>query len=81
MSTYNVLVVEDEEEIARAIEVYLRNQNYHVLIASNGLEALNLFAKETIHLILMDIMMPLLDGIQITIKKRCHLTGGIFFIH
>ena len=70
MSTYNILIVEDEEEIARAIEVYLRNQNYHVLRASNGLEALNLFSKETIHLILMDIMMPLLDGIQTTIKIR-----------
>ncbi len=70
MNTYNILVVEDEEEIANAIEVYLRNQNYHVFKASNGIEALNIFAKETIHLILMDIMMPILDGIQTTIKIR-----------
>ena len=70
MNTYNILVVEDEEEIAHAIEIYLRNQNYEVFKASNGVDALDLFAKETIHLVLMDVMMPRLDGIQTTIKLR-----------
>ena len=67
---YNVLVVEDEKEIAAAIEVYLKNQNYNVVIAYNGIEALEAFERQEIHLILMDIMMPVMDGIQTTVKIR-----------
>lgn len=70
METYNILVVEDEKEIADAIEVYLHNQNYNVFKAYNGLEALELFKTQTIHLVLMDIMMPILDGIQTTLTLR-----------
>lgn len=70
MYTYTILVVEDETEIANAIEIYLRNQNYQVFKAANGIDALDLFTKETIHLVLMDVMMPKLDGIQTTIKLR-----------
>jgi len=67
---YNILVVEDEKEIAAAIEVYLKNQNYGVYKAYNGMEAIRIFEKEKIDLILMDVMMPILDGIQTTIKIR-----------
>jgi DNA-binding response OmpR family regulator len=70
MNTYNILVVEDEKEIADAIEVYLKNQNYNVFKACDGLAALELFNKEKIHLILMDIMMPKLDGTSTTLKIR-----------
>lgn len=77
---YNVLVVEDEKEIAAAIEVYLKNQNYNVFKAYNGVEALEAFEKLEIHLILMDIMMPVLDGIQTTIKIREKSKVPIIFL-
>ena len=67
---YNILVVEDEKDIAAAIEIYLKNQNYNVYKAYNGIEAIEIFEKEDIHLILMDIMMPKMDGTEATIKIR-----------
>jgi len=77
---YNVLVVEDEKEIAAAIEVYLKNQNYNVVIAYNGIEALEAFERQEIHLILMDIMMPVMDGIQTTVKIREKSKVPIIFL-
>jgi len=77
---YNVLVVEDEKEIAAAIEVYLKNQNYNVVIAYNGIEALEAFERQEIHLILMDIMMPVMDGIQTTVKIREKSNVPIIFL-
>jgi DNA-binding response OmpR family regulator len=77
---YNILVVDDEKEIADAIEIYLKNQNYNVLKAYNGKEALEVFEREEIHLILMDIMMPLLDGTSATIKIRENSTVPIIFL-
>jgi len=77
---YNVLVVEDEREIAAAIEVYLKNQNYNVFKAYNGIEALEVLEKQEIHLILMDIMMPRMDGIQATIKIREKSNVPIIFL-
>ncbi|MBE6024181.1 MAG: response regulator transcription factor [Cellulosilyticum sp.] len=65
-----ILVVEDEVEIAKAIEVYLKTQQYEVVKASNGQEALELFEKESFDLILMDLMMPIMDGVQTTLKIR-----------
>ncbi|MEG6616769.1 response regulator transcription factor [Peptococcaceae bacterium 1198_IL3148] len=67
---YNILVVDDEKEIVTAIGVYLKNQNYHVFKAYDGAKALDIFAKEEIHLVLMDIMMPKMDGIKATMKIR-----------
>lgn len=67
---YRILVVEDEKEIADAIEIYLKEQSYEVIKASNGKEALEVFNSLQIDLILMDLMMPVLDGIQATIKIR-----------
>ncbi|MGI6575753.1 MAG: response regulator transcription factor [bacterium] len=80
MLMYNILVVEDEQEIAAAIEVYLQNQNYNVFKAANGEEALQVFAREEIHLILMDIMMPKLDGIKSTMKIRETSNVPIIFL-
>ena len=77
---YNILVVEDEKEIAAAIEVYLKNQNYNVVIAYNGIEALEAFERQEIHLILMDIMMPVMDGIQTTVKIREKSKVPIIFL-
>ncbi len=77
---YNILVVDDEKEITDAIEVYLKNQNYNVFKAYNGVEALDIFDKEEIHLIIIDIMMPKLDGTKATIKIRGKSTVPIIFL-
>ena len=58
----NILVCDDDKEIAGAIEIYLRNEGYHVFKAYDGIQALEIARKEMIHLIIMDIMMPNLDG-------------------
>ena len=68
--SYTILVVEDEKEIADAIEIYLKMQNYDVIKAEDGMKALRIFEKEKIDLILMDLMMPVLDGVQATLKIR-----------
>ena len=67
---YNILVVDDDKEIVESIEIYLRNEGYKVFKAYDGLEALDILTNEEIHLILMDIMIPKLDGIKATIKIR-----------
>lgn len=70
MKAYNVLVVEDEREIADAIEIYLVNQGYKVFKGYNGSEGLELIERENIHLAIVDIMMPIMDGIALTMKLR-----------
>lgn len=67
---YNILVVDDDKEIVESIEIYLRNEGYKVFKAYDGIEALDILTTEEIHMILMDIMMPKLDGIKATIKIR-----------
>lgn len=67
---YKILVVEDEKEIADALEIYLRGQNYEVVKACNGEEAITIFEQGGVDLILMDLMMPVMDGIQTTLKIR-----------
>ena len=67
---YNVLIVEDEKEICQAIEIYLKNQGYHVYKAYNGQEGLDIIKNNEIHLAIVDIMMPIMDGIQMTMKVR-----------
>ena len=69
-SNINILVVDDDREIAQAIEIYLRNEGYNVFKAYDGLEAVNVAEKEDLHLIIMDIMMPKLDGMQATMRIR-----------
>ena len=70
MDLYSVLVVEDENDIAVAIEAYLTNQGYKVFIANNGIEGLEVLEKETIHLAIVDVMMPRMDGITFVMKLR-----------
>jgi DNA-binding response OmpR family regulator len=70
MLTYNVLVVDDDDEIRDAIEIYLRNEGMNIFKAKDGIEALMLLEEEDIHLIVMDIMMPRMDGIKATFKIR-----------
>ncbi len=67
---YNILVVDDDKEIVESIEIYLKNEGFNIFKAYNGIEALEILVEKEIHLILMDIMMPKLDGIKATIKIR-----------
>lgn len=67
---YNILVVDDDKEIVESIEIFLINEGYNVYKAYNGIEALDVLVNKDVHLILMDIMMPKLDGIKATIKIR-----------
>ena len=66
----NILVCDDDKEISDAIKIYLANEGYQVFKASNGLEALAAVEEHEIHLIIMDVMMPQMDGLRATIKIR-----------
>ena len=66
----NILVCDDDREIVNAIEVYLQNEGYDVFKAFDGIEVLTAIEKNEIHLILMDIMMPKMDGMRATMKIR-----------
>ena len=70
MNDYNILVIDDEREIVELIEIYLKNEGIRVIEASDGLQALEALEREEIHLIIMDVMMPVMDGIKATFKIR-----------
>ena len=70
MKKSHILIVEDEPEIAVAIEAYLLNQGYLVTLASNGIEALEVVYSQSIDLAIVDVMMPKMDGITFTMKLR-----------
>ena len=71
--TYRILVCDDDHEIARAIGIYLRSSGYEAVETHDGAEALELCRTQTFHLLILDIMMPGLDGIQTTeILRRTH---------
>ena len=67
---YNIVVCDDEKDIAAALEIYLAAEGYRVLKAENGREALSLAAKEEVHRMLLDIMMPQMDGLETLAKLR-----------
>ncbi len=67
---FNVLIVDDEVEIIELIEVYLQNDGYKVFKATNGVDALNIINEEKIHIVVLDIMMPGIDGLQVCMKIR-----------
>lgn len=67
---YNVLVCDDEKDIVSALKIYLTSEGYNVFEASNGKEAVEVVESQEIHLVLMDIMMPVMDGIQAMVKIR-----------
>ena len=68
--TYTILVCDDDKAIVDAIEIYLTQEKYHVLKAYDGLEALKVLEENEVHLILMDVMMPKMDGLKATMKIR-----------
>ena len=66
----NILVCDDDREIVDAIEIYLSQEGYKIYKAYDGEQAIQILDKEDIHLLIMDIMMPRLDGIRATLKIR-----------
>ncbi len=66
----NILVVDDDKEIVESISLFLMGESYNVLKAYNGLEALELLNEKEVHLMILDIMMPKLDGIKTLMKLR-----------
>ena len=67
---YNVLVCDDEKDIVSALKIYLTSEGHNVLEAYNGKEAVEIVESQEVHLVIMDIMMPIMDGIQAMVKIR-----------
>ena len=67
---YSILICDDDSDIAAALEIYLKAEGYRTLRAANGREALDVASRETVHLALMDIMMPGMDGLAATVQLR-----------
>ena len=65
MNDYNILVIDDEVEIVELVEVYLINEGYKVFKAYNGEHGLKILDSEKIHLVVLDIMMPGIDGLAV----------------
>ncbi|GAA4830673.1 response regulator transcription factor [Paenibacillus vulneris] len=65
-----ILLVDDEKEITNLLEIYLKNEGFHVCTASDGVEALEILQTTTVDLIILDVMMPRMDGIQACMKIR-----------
>ena len=80
MEKYNILVVEDDKEIREGLAIYLRNQGYQVFQAGNGQEGLEVCGQEEIHLAIIDIMMPVMDGISMTIRLRERYDFPVIFL-
>ncbi len=77
---YNILVCDDDKEIVEAIEIYLSQEGYHILKAYDGMQALKLLETEDVHLLILDVMMPRLDGIHATLKIREKHSIPIIFL-
>jgi len=77
---YNILVCDDDIDIRNALTIYLKQEGYHVFHATNGLEAVEAVQHENIHLILLDVMMPKMDGIFATAKIRETSNVPILFL-
>lgn len=67
---YNILVCDDDEAIVEAISIYLGTEGYRVFKAFDGMEALSILKEQTIHLLIIDVMMPKLDGVRTVMKLR-----------
>ena len=68
----NILVCDDDKDIVEAIEIYLTQEGYRILKAYDGQEALDILNSETVDLLIIDVMMPRLDGIRATRQARCN---------
>lgn len=77
---YNILVVEDESGIRETICIFLENQGYHVFAAENDLEGLEIIKTNEIHLAVVDIMMPVMDGMTMVLKLRENYDMPVIFL-
>jgi len=77
---YNILTCDDDEDIRNALAIYLGQEGYKVFHAANGMEAVRIMGREDIHLILLDVMMPEMDGIFATVKIRETSNVPILFL-
>lgn len=77
---YRVLVCDDDVAILESIKIYLENEGYEVLTATDGVEALDVIAENEIHCLVLDIMMPRLDGLRTTLKIREKYNFPIIFL-
>ena len=80
LTVANILVCDDDREIVDAIEIYLSQDGYQIFKAYDGEQAIEVLKKEDIHLLIMDIMMPRLDGIRATLKIREHSSIPIIIL-
>ncbi|HPD00016.1 MAG TPA: response regulator transcription factor [Acetivibrio sp.] len=80
MDKFNILVCDDDKAIVDALEIYLRQENYNVIKAYTGKQALKALEQEKIHLVIMDVMMPELDGLTATVKIREELNIPIIML-
>lgn len=80
MEMNHVLVVEDDKEIREGVEIYLKSQGYEVFQAADGVEGLEVIEKEDIHLAIVDIMMPRMDGISMVLKLREKYDFPVIFL-
>ena len=76
----NILVCDDDKEIVDAIEIYLNQEGYQIYKAYDGEQAVSMLKEQNIHLLIIDIMMPKLDGIRATIKIRESSSIPIIFL-
>lgn len=76
----NILICDDDKDIVDAIKIYLSQEGYNILTAYNGLEALEVIKNNTVHLLIIDIMMPKMDGIHATLKIRETNSMPIIFL-
>lgn len=77
---YNILICDDEKDIVSALEIYLSDGNYTFFEAYNGKDALGIINKNDIHLVLMDIMMPVINGIEAIIEIRKRSNVPVIFL-
>jgi DNA-binding response OmpR family regulator len=77
---YRILICDDQKDIVSALKIYLAPEGYEILEACNGQEAVNIVSREDVHLVLLDIMMPVMDGITATEKIRKVSNVPIIFL-
>lgn len=76
-----ILVCDDDKEIVEAIDIYLQQEGYQVLKAYDGEEALEILKEKEVHLLIIDVMMPRLDGIRATLKiRRRAVSRSLFYL-
>lgn len=77
---YNLLICDDDRDIRNALKIYLSGEGYKIFEAENGFDAVEIISREEIHLVLMDIMMPKMDGVSATARLRESCNVPVIFL-